>query len=208
MQREHAAPAHATATPALNDAALDRIFREARTYNGWLDRPVTDEQLREMHALATMGPTSFNGCPMRVVFVRSPEAKERLAPALMKSNVDKTLSAPVTAIVAHDLRFWEWLPWLNPHKDVSGLFRDSPAFAETTAFRNGSLQGAYLIIAARALGLDCGPMSGFDPAMVDEAFFAGTSIRTNFLCNIGYGDPDTVYSRNPRPAFDEACRIE
>ncbi|WP_440996159.1 malonic semialdehyde reductase [Arhodomonas sp. SL1] len=197
----------ATGTP-LGDASLDQLFREARTYNGWLDQPVTDAQLHELYALARMGPTSFNCSPMRVVFVRSPEAKERLAPALVRANVDKTMAAPVTAIIAQHRRFWESLPRLNPHKDVSAMFRDNPEFAAETAFRNATLQGAYLILAARALGLDCGPMSGFDKHQVNAEFFPDGEIEANFLCNIGYGDPEAVWPRNPRLDFDEACRID
>ncbi|MDZ7809110.1 MAG: malonic semialdehyde reductase [Arhodomonas sp.] len=192
----------------LDGAALDQLFREARSYNGWRDHPVSDAQLRELHDLARMGPTSFNCSPMRVVFVRSPEAKERLAPALVRANVDKTLAAPVTAIVGHHRRFWEWLPRLNPQKDVSAMFRDNPEFAAETAFRNATLQGAYLILAARALGLDCGPMSGFDKHQVNAEFFPDGEIEANFLCNIGYGDPEAVWPRNPRLDFDEACRID
>ena len=191
----------------LDDDALDLIFREARTYTAWLDKPVTDDDLRALHDLMRWGPTSGNCCPIRLVFVQSPEAKERLKPCLAPGNVDKTMAAPATAIVAYDLKFWVHLPRLFPVMDMQGMYRDSEAMALDAAFRNGSLQGAYMIVAARSLGLDCGPMSGFDRAKVDEAFFAGTSVKSNFLCNLGYGDPATLYPRGPRFDFDEVCQI-
>lgn len=191
----------------LDEESLNTLFNSARTYNGWQPRPVDEALLRELYELARMGPTSFNGAPMRVVFVTTPAARERLRPALLKANVDKTMSAPVTAVIGHDMRFWEQLPRLNPAKDFSGMFRVDAQLAAETAFRNGSLQAAYLMLAARALGLDCGPMSGFDQAQVEAAFFAGSSVRCNFLCNLGYGEPTSLYPRNPRLTFDEACRI-
>src|SRR5246500_1852670 len=200
-------------TPALrhrlNDDALDVIFRTARTHNGWLDKPVSDETLREVYDLMKWGPTSANASPARFLLLRTKAAKERLRPALAPGNVEKTISAPVTVIVSHDLRFYEKLPKLAPHNpSFRALFANNPELAEVTAKRNSTLQGAYFIIAARALGLDCGPMSGFDNAKVDAAFFAGTTIKSNFLCNLAYGDATKLYPRSPRLTFDEACRIE
>jgi len=192
----------------LDDAALDVLFRDARTHNGWSDRPVAAETLAAAWDLAKWGPTSANCSPARIVFVVSEDAKERLKPCLAEGNVAKTMAAPATAIIGHDLEFYERLPDLFPAVDARSWFVGKPAHIEATAFRNGSLQGAYFIIAARAVGLDCGPMSGFDNAKVDEAFFAGTQIRSNFLCNLGYGDPAKLYPRNVRLGFDDACRIE
>ena len=187
---------------------LDLIFRNARTHSAWQDRPVEDALLRQVYDLAKMGPTSANMCPMRIVFVKSREAKERLKPALHEGNVDKTMAAPVTAIVGMDIHFFEQLPRLFPHADAKAWFKDLPEnVLEYTALRNGSLQGAYFILAARALGLDCGPMSGFDNAKVDAAFFAGTTVKSNFLCNLGYGDPSKLHPRSPRLAFEEACKV-
>lgn len=192
----------------LSPAALDRLFRTARTFNGWLDRPVSDDTLREIHDLMKFGATSANCWPMRVVFVRTAEGKERLKPHLMDANVDKTMAAPVTAIIAHDLDFPETLPVRFPHTDARSWFVGNEPLIEATAFRNGSLQGAYLMLAARALGLDCGPMSGFDPDGVNQAFFADRPrVKTNFLCNLGYGDPATIFPRSPRPDFDEVCTL-
>ena len=192
----------------LPDEALGQIFLEARTYNGWLDKPVTEEQLRQLYDLMKWGPTSANGSPGRFVFIRSPEAKERLRPALSAGNVDKTMAAPVTVIVAYDLLFYDKLPELFPHKPaMRNLYASNSKLAEETARRNSSLQGAYLIIAARALGFDCGPMSGFDNAKLDEEFFPGGDVKSNFLCNIGYGDPSSFSARLPRLEFDEACTI-
>ncbi|RPE75776.1 malonic semialdehyde reductase [Vulcaniibacterium tengchongense] len=194
-------------TPALTDAALDQLFRTARTHNE-LGGEVSDETLRRLYELAKWGPTSANMSPLRLVFVKSQEAKARLAPALSEGNRAKTMAAPVTAIVAHDLAFYEKLPYLFPHTDAKSWFDGLPeAELETIALRNGSLQGAYVILAARALGLDCGPMSGFDNARVDAAFFAGTRIRSNFLINLGHGDPAKLFPRSPRLSFDEAARI-
>ncbi len=192
----------------LSDGALDTLFRQARTHNAWLDREVPDALLERAYDLAKMAPTSANCQPMRVVFVRSQAAKKKLEPALMKGNRDKTMAAPATAIVAYDLEFYEELPRLFPHTDARSWFAGKPKHIETTAFRNGSLQGAYLLLSLRAVGLDCGPMSGFDNAKVDEAFFPDTSWRSNFLINIGYGDPSVLKERSPRPRFEEFCRID
>lgn len=192
---------------AIGDDALDRLFREGRTHNAWLDREVPDDLLRRAYDLAKMAPTSANCQPMRVVFVRSEAEKKKLEPCLMEGNRAKTMAAPATAIVAHDVEFFEELPRLFPHTDARSWFAGKPQHAETNAFRNGSLQGAYLLLALRALGLDCGPMSGFDNAKVDAAFFADKTWKSNFLMNIGYGDPSVLHPRSPRPAFDEFCRI-
>jgi len=192
----------------LDAAALDQLFRTARTQNAFLDTPVEDSQLKALYELLKWGPTAANGSPARFVFVKSPEAKARLAPALSEGNHDKTLAAPVTVIVGFDLDFHEKLPFLFPHTDAKSWFDGPQEGRHEGAFRNGSLQGAYLILAARALGLDAGPMSGFDNAKVDEAFFKGTSIRSNFLVNLGYGDPSGLFPRLPRLSFDEAARID
>jgi 3-hydroxypropanoate dehydrogenase len=193
----------------VSDDSLDLIFRNARTHVAWRDEPVDDALLRQVYDLAKLGPTSANMCPMRIVFVRSKEGKEKLKPALDAGNVAKTMAAPATAVIAMDVRFYEMLPRLYPHADAKAWFKDLPApVLEIIALRNSSLQGAYFMLAARALGLDCGPMSGFDNAKVDAAFFAGTSVKSNFLCNLGHGDPGKLHPRNPRPSFDEACRIE
>jgi 3-hydroxypropanoate dehydrogenase len=191
----------------LDDHALDVLFREARTHNGWHDRPVTEELLHAVWDLARMGPTSANCSPARIVFVVSAEAKEKLRPALLGANIEKTMAAPATAIIAHDLTFYDRLPELFPHTDAKAWFVGNDALIESTAFRNGTLQGAYFMLAARACGLDCGPMSGFDNAMVDATFFADSPIRSNFLCNIGYGDHGKLFPRSPRLAFDDACLI-
>jgi 3-hydroxypropanoate dehydrogenase len=183
------------------------IFEGARTNAVWLARPVPDELLQRVYEVAKMGPTSANCCPMRVVFVKSPEGKERLKPSLNEGNVEKTMKAPATAIVAYDTLFYDLLPRLFPARDMRTAFANNAELAQSTAFRNGSLQGAYLIIAARALGLDCGPMSGFDNAKVDAEFFPDGRWKSNFLCNLGYGDHTKLYPRNPRPSFEEACRI-
>lgn len=192
---------------ALDDQTLDQLFRTARTHNV-LGGEVSDETLRQLYDLVKWGPTSANGSPARFVFVKSQEAKEKLAPALSPGNLAKTLAAPVTVIVAHDLEFYEKLPYLFPHDDARSWFAGNDAAINTTAFRNGSLQGAYLILAARALGLDTGAMSGFDNAKVDEAFFAGTKIKSNFLINLGAGDHAQLFPRSPRLPFDEAARID
>jgi len=193
---------------ALDQAALDRIFLDARTYNAWKPEPISEATLRKLWDLARMGPTSANCSPARIVFVVTPAAKEKLKPALMPTNVEKTMTAPVTAIIGHDLEFHEHLPRLFPHTDARAWFAGNQPLIETTAFRNGTLQGAYLIIAARALGLDCGPMSGFDNAMVDKLFFPGGKVKSNFLCNLGHGSTKNLFPRSPRFAFEEACRIE
>jgi len=192
----------------LNDDALDVLFRKARTHRAWLDQPVSDEILHQIYELMKLGPTSANCSPARIVFLRTPEAKQRLLPALSPGNVGKTMSAPVTAIVAYDLKFYEKLTKLSPHNPgMRDIFANMPDVAEH-AFRNGSLQGGYLILAARAVGLDCGPMSGFDNAKVDQEFFSGgVQIRSNFLCNLGYGDPSKLLPRAPRLDFDEVCQL-
>ncbi len=198
-------------THPLDDAALDVIFREARTHSAWLPRPVDDDLLRRVYDLARLGPTSFNTCPMHIVFVRSPEAKERLKPALVPQNVEKTMVAPVCAIIATDARFYEHIPkLLPPNPGIVSLFTKpgQEEFTRRHAFRNATLQGAYFIIAARALGLDAGPMSGFDNAKVDSAFFPDGRYQSNFLINLGYGDPSKLHPRLPRLEFDEACRLE
>ncbi|MBF0094023.1 MAG: malonic semialdehyde reductase [Alphaproteobacteria bacterium] len=192
---------------SLDDNGLDLLFRAARTHVQWRESSVPDETLRALHDLFKMPPTSANCQPARVVFVKSPEAKARLKPALLPGNLDKTMAAPVTAIIAHDTRFHEWLPKLFPFADARSWFEGNAALIEETAFRNGTLQGAYLMLAARGLGLDCGPMSGFDKAMVDAEFFPDGRFKSNFLCNLGFGDPSGLYPRGPRPEFDEVCRI-
>jgi 3-hydroxypropanoate dehydrogenase len=186
---------------------LDQIFGEARTHSFWREAPVSDDLLRRLYDLLKMGPTSANCIPARIVFVRSFEAKERLRPCLDPGNVDKTMAAPVTAIVGYDTEFHEKLPRLFPHADARSWFAGNSELIESTAFRNSSLQGAYLILAARALGLDCGPMSGFDNAKVDREFFPDGRVRSNFLINLGHGDPSKLHPRSPRLEFDEACRI-
>jgi len=191
----------------FNDAALDQLFRTARTQNAFQDRPVEDSQLRALYDLLKWAPTAANSTPARFVFVKSAEAKQKLAPALSEGNLAKTLAAPVTVIVGFDQDFHEKLPYLFPHTDAKAWFDGPREGRHEAAFRNGTLQGAYLILAARALGLDAGPMSGFDGAKVDEAFFAGTAIKSNFLVNLGYGDPSAVFPRLPRLSFDEAARI-
>ncbi|HTT83265.1 MAG TPA: malonic semialdehyde reductase [Rhizomicrobium sp.] len=192
--------------PPISDDALDAIFRDARTFRRWQDKPVSPALLMAIYDLMRLGPTSGNCSPARIVFVVSHAAKERLKPHLNQGNVEKTMSAPATAIIGFDLDFAERLPFLFPHQpNAKDAYKD-PVLAERVAFRNGSLQGGYFIIAARALGLDCGPMSGFDNAGVDREFFADSRIRSNFLCNIGYGDPVDMGPRNPRLSFEEACR--
>lgn len=206
----------------LSDEGMDLLFRQARTHTAWLNKPVDDDTLHRLYNLMKFGPTSANMCPARIVFVRTKEAKERLRPALMAGNVDKTMAAPVTAIVGYDQRFYDLLPRLFPAvPTMRDLFANSPQLAETSAFRNGSLQGGYFILAARAVGLDCGPMSGFDNAKVDDEFFpaprnevkgdvdvmASGRIKSNFLCNLGYGDVSKLYPRNPRLEFKETCTI-
>jgi len=194
--------------PTLDDAALDLIFRQARTQNGWLPTPVTDDQLRAIYAIMKLGPTSANSSPARILFLRTPEAKARLLPALSAGNMDKTKAAPVTAVIGYDPRFWELLPRLFPHRpEMKNPYQANAQLAETVAFRNGTLQGAYFMIAARAVGLDVGGMSGFDNAKVDAEFFPDGRVKSNFLCNLGHGDPTKLGPRGPRLSFDEACRI-
>ncbi len=193
---------------ALDQAALDLLFGAARSQNGWQDRPVGEALLRQLYDLMKMGPTSLNGQPARLVFAASAEAKERVVAAVSPGNVDKTRSAPVVAIIGYDLDFPARLPALFPHNPaVAKLFEDKPDFTRETAFRNSAMQGAYLILAARALGLDCGPMSGFDAAKVEQAFFPEGRVKVNFLCGLGHGDPTKLFGRSPRLSFDEACRI-
>lgn len=196
-------------TLPLDQAALDQLFLNARSHGAWLAEPVGDELLRQLYALMRMAPTSANCAPSRIVFLRSAAAKERLRPALSPGNVDKTMRAPVTAIIACDLKFYDQLPLLFPHRDMRAMFADNAALAQATGFRNSSLQGAYLMLAARALGLDCGPMSGFDQAKVDQEFFApsGGQLTANFLCNLGYGDASALMPRLPRLSFENACSV-
>jgi len=193
----------------IDDDAMDLLFRDARSQNGWLPRGVSRETLRDLHDLMKWGPTSANSWPQRVVFAASEEAKERLASVAMPGNQDKIRQAPVTAILGYDLAFFEKMDVLFAHDPgMAEMFRNNVELAEVTAFRNATLQGAYFMLAARSLGLDCGPMSGFDNAKCDELFFPGSTVRSNFLCSIGYGDPDAVFPRLPRPDFDEVCRVE
>jgi 3-hydroxypropanoate dehydrogenase len=192
----------------LPQAALEQLFHKAHTNNAWQDKPVADELLHHLYDTLRMAPTSMNCGPARIVFVKSQAAKEKLSPALMEGNRAKSLAAPVTAIIGHDTHFYDQLPKLFPNNPKArDMFASNTVLSEITAFRNGTLQGAYLILAARALGLDCGPMSGFDNAMVDQMFFAGTSVKSNFICNLGYGDAKGIYPRNPRLEFAEACSI-
>ena len=194
-------------TTPIDARALDVLFRDARTHNGWQDKPVPESLLRELFDLAKMAPTSANCSPMRVVFVSTPEGKARLKPALSAGNLDKTMAAPVTAIIAQDTQFHEHLPTLFPHADAKSWFVGNDALIQGTMVRNSTLQGGYLILAARALGLDCGPMSGFDPAKVNAEFFPDGRFQANFLCNLGYGDPSKLFPRSPRFAFDDVCTI-
>lgn len=194
-------------TSALDTKALDQLFNTARTHNAWQPRDVPDGLLHQLVDLLKMGPTSANCSPARFVFVRSAAGKARLKPLLMDGNVDKTMTAPVTAIIATDHRFYDHLPKLFPHTDAKAWFTGNKEFADLSAFRNGTLQGGYFILAARSLGLDCGPMSGFDNAGADKEFFPGTDVKSNFLCNLGYGDPAGLMPRSPRFAFDEMARI-
>jgi nitroreductase len=192
---------------AINDEALDTIFRSARSQNKWFDKPVSPALLMAVYDMMRFGPTSANCSPARIVFLVSPESKERLKPHLAEMNVPKTMTAPAVAIIGYDLDFPLKMPKLFPHNPGAAKWFDEPVLRQTTAFRNGTLQGGYFIIAARALGLDCGPMSGFDNAGVDKEFFAGTNVKSNFICGVGYGDPSGVFARNPRLDFDEACEI-
>lgn len=190
-----------------DDTTLKLLFTEARTHYGWQDRDVSEETLNAIYDIAKMGPTSMNQQPMRVLFIRSPDAKDRLAPALLPGNVPKMRAAPVTAIIAHDLNFWEELPQLfPPNPDAADIFRNNATAAQVNAFRNGTLQGAYFMLAARAVGLDVGAMSGFDNAKVDEEFFHGTTVKSNFLVNIGYADTSKIFRRLPRLAYEDVCQ--
>ena len=192
----------------IDNDTVRRLLSEARTHNAWHERDVPDETLRSIYDLMQKGPTSANGSPARLVFLKSDDAKERLRPALTPGNVEKTMSAPVTAILGYDIEFWRNADVTFPHKpEVQTAYQEKPQASETVAFRNSSLQGAYLIIASRAHGLDCGPMSGFDNKLVDLEFFAGTTIKSNLLCNLGYGDGDRLLKRSPRLGFDMVCEI-
>lgn len=191
----------------LDDRSLDIIFREAHTHSNWLDKPVSDELLHQVYDLMKWAPTSANCCPARFVFVRSAAAKQRLLPLMAPGNVEKTRAAPVTVIIGYDLEFYEKLPQLFPQADARSWFAGNQPLIERNAFQSGTLQGAYLLLAARALGLDVGPMNGFDSEKVDREFFAGTKIKSNFVINLGYGDSSKLYPRNPRLTFDEAAQI-
>ena len=192
----------------LSNEGQDLLFRNARSHSYWLEKPVDDALLRQVYDLAKMGPTSANMCPLRITFVKSREAKERLKPALDAGNVQKVMTAPITAILGMDIHFYEKLPQLFPHADARSWFKDLPEqVLEYMALRNSSLQGAYFMLAARSLGLDCGPMSGFNNAKVDAEFFAGTTIKSNFLCALGYGDASKLHPRSPRLTFEEACQV-
>ena len=191
----------------LNDKQLDLLFGKARSMNGWKDQDVPNEILYSLHELTKMGPTSTNSCPARFVFIKSEEMKEKIKPALLPNNVDKCMTAPVITIIGYDLDFSEHMGKLFPHMDVAPMYKGNSDMNFATAFRNSSLQGAYLMIVARALGLDCGPMSGFNNELVDEEFFSGTNIKSNFLCCLGYGDPSKIFMRLPRFEFDEVCKI-
>ncbi|MEP3279649.1 MAG: malonic semialdehyde reductase [Stappiaceae bacterium] len=191
----------------LDQKSIDLILTRARAHYAWRDEPVTDEQLHEIFDIMMMGSTSMNGCPARFVFVRSQQEKDRLAKALKPANVSKMAGAPVSVIIAYDPEFWKELPRLFPHEDRRGHFSGKPEHAEDTAFRNGTLQGAYFMIAARAIGLDVGPMSGFSNEIVDREFFAGTTLKSNFLCNIGYADEQALFQRLPRFQFEDICKI-
>ena len=191
----------------ISKESLDVIFNAARTYHGWLDTPVEDSLLKQVYDLMKFGPTSMNCGPARIVFIKSKEAKERLKPGLAAFTVEKTMAAPVTAIVAYDLNFYEKMDVLWPHADAVSIFKGNDKLVTETVLRNGSLQGAYFMIAARSLGLDCGPMSGFNATKLDQEFFPEGTIKSNFLCNLGYGDPTTLYPRGARLAFDDVCEI-
>ena len=192
----------------VDDAAVDILFRNARTQNGWLPTPVSDAQLRAIYDVMKWGSTSANCCPARLIFLRTPEAKARLIPALSPGNVDKTKAAPVTAIIGYDTRFYELMVKLFPHRpDMADNYKNNATLAQITAFRNGTLQGAYFMLAARAVGLEVGGMSGFDNAKVDAEFFPDGRVKSNFLCNVGHGDPSKVLPRLPRLAFEEACTL-
>lgn len=193
---------------SISDDGIDLLFTKARSHYGWQDKPVTDEDLMRIYDIMVTGPTSNNGHPIRILFARTDEAKQRLVPALKGNNVEKVLTAPVCAIFAYDMKFYEKMPELFPHDPGKmQMFIDNPERCADDAFRNGTLQGAYFMIAARALGFDVGPISGFHNDIVDAEFFAGTNIRSNFLCNVGYGDESSVWQKLPRPAFDDICEL-
>jgi 3-hydroxypropanoate dehydrogenase len=193
----------------LSDAVLAQLFSEARTHHHWQDRPVSDELLLQLYEISKFGPTSANSCPARFVFVKSPEAKARLVPCLSESNIEQTMAAPVTVIVAHDLAFYDYLPDLYPRADARSWFLNGSADkVSRTALQSATLQAAYLMIAARSLGLDCGPMGGFNPALIDAEFFAGSNWKSNLLINLGYGDAQQLQARDPRLSFAQVCRIE
>ena len=191
----------------LNDTALATLFQDARTYNVWLDQPVSDQQLQQIYGLMKWGPTSANCSPARIAFSSSSDAREKLAACMLQGNADKIRQAPVTALIGMDMEFYEKLPQLFPHADARSWFAGNQKSIDATAFRNSTLQGGYFILAARSVGLDCGPMSGFDEGKINAAFFAGTSVKVNFVCSIGYGDRSRLMPRSPRLAFDDACRI-
>ncbi len=192
---------------ALSQTAFEQLFSEARTYNGWLDKDIDKDTLHKLYNAVKWGPTSANCSPARFIFIRTDEARAKLKPTLDDGNVDKTMGAPVTVIIAKDMEFHEKLPQLFPHADAKSWFVGNDKLIKETAYRNSALQGAYLILAARALGLDCGPLSGFDKDKVKQAFFPDKNWKANFLCNIGYGDPESLFPRSPRLGFDEACEI-
>lgn len=192
---------------SISAESINTIFNDARTYSGWLNKPVADDLLIQIYDLMKMGPTSMNCCPARFVFLKSPESKERLKPCLLPGNVEKTMSAPVTAIIAYDLKFYKKMDVLWPHADANKIFQGKEDLIYKTAFRNSSLQGAYFIMAVRSLGLDCGPMSGFSSEKLDKEFFPNGSTKSNFLCNIGYGDASSLYHRGSRLDFDEVAQI-
>ena len=191
----------------LDDTSIELILSGARSHYAWTDKPIEDDIIYKLYDIVKMGSTSMNGCPARFVFVKTPEGKERVAKSLKPANVQKMMGAPLTVIVAYDTEFWKELPKLFPHEDRRHLFKDKPEYSEETAFRNSTLQGGYLMIAARALGLDIGAMSGFSNKIVDEEFFQGTSVKSNFLCNIGYADETALFQRLPRFAFDDVCEV-
>jgi len=191
----------------LDSASIDLILTQARSHYAWTDKPVTEQLLREIYAMTSAGPTSMNTCPARIEFVTSKEGKERLAKSLKPANIKKMMGAPVTAIIAYDPGFWTQLPYLFPHEDRRPHFQDKEEHALETAFRNSSLQGAYLMVAARALGLDVGAMSGFSNAIVDEEFFSQSGYKSNFLCNLGYADESALYQRLPRLSFEQVCHF-
>ena len=191
----------------LNDTTIETLFTQARTHNAWLDKSVSDAQLHQIYDLMRWGPTSANCSPARIAFIKTPEAKVQLLECMAPGNIEKTRAAPVTAIIGMDMAFYEKLPQLFPHADAKSWFEGNQPLIDATAFRNSSLQGGYFIMAARSIGLDCGPMSGFDPEKINATFFSGTSVKANFVCNVGYGDPAALFTRSPRLPFDEACRI-